>query len=91
MAIIVQLRPEIASELRSSASGRQSITDVEEVLRELGVDLRPLHPSVTDEVLSTYFVASVSGRAESAHVVQRLRACEGVEAAYVKGATEDPS
>jgi len=51
---------------------------------ELGVTLEPMHPGVADTELAGYFTVDVPDDELAQQVIARLRACEAIEAAYVK-------
>jgi hypothetical protein len=57
--------------------------------RRIGVSLRSLDPSGTDSVLSTYFTGLVAC-GDVDRVLEHLRQCEGVDAAYAKPNAEAP-
>lgn len=66
------------------------VRPVVNLVRELKTDIRPLH-TVEDETLMTYFVISDVDKESSNEIITKLRECQGVEAAYVKPDSDDPS
>jgi hypothetical protein len=81
---------EVVVRLSTVAGSRREIQEeVNRVARECDVALEPLSPSVTDRELAVYTVARVpAGKAEG--IVDRLRRCRGIDAAYIKPAGEPP-
>lgn len=72
----------------SAVSERQPASRVaRDLLRtadELGVSLEPMHPGVADPELAGYFTVDVPDEELAQQVIARLRACEAIEAAYIK-------
>lgn len=57
--------------------------------RELGLDLRPMHPGIDDPVLSTYYTADAGDdRAAAEAAARRLNELDAVEGAYVSPTPE---
>lgn len=91
MKVIVQIRKEVAAELRKAEPQESVVGAVANVLKKLQVDLRPLHPTVEDESLRTIFVVTAANAEVGGEVVNQLRKCRDIEAAYIKRASEEPS
>jgi hypothetical protein len=84
MQITVVLRPDAAADLRGA---QPSLEVSRALLRDagrLGVELRPTHPGVGDELLTPFYHVDVDDPAQAGRVLERLRAAEAVESAYVK-------
>jgi sugar phosphate isomerase/epimerase len=79
--IVVQTTSELAAAARAGREPEQ-LQRILESARELGVDLAPQHPGLDDPELSRYLAGPVEDRAELA--AERLRALDGVDAAYVQ-------
>lgn len=69
--------------------GGGTVEQVRRVIAELGGELRPQHPAVADAELSAWYVGEVPAAVDE-QVLERLRAIDGVDAAYVKPAAEPP-
>jgi hypothetical protein len=87
MLITVHLTPPAAAAMRGKWSTVES--NLRETLDELGVQLEPLHPGVSDPDLAGQFFASVDDASAEA-VCIRLRGHAAVEAAYTKPAGSPP-
>jgi hypothetical protein len=87
--VIVKLAPAMTA---ASSPARRSL---DACLVELGVSLAPLYaplpdqPAPVDQDLASYFIAHIDA-ARLDDVIDRVRRCEGVEAAYVKPRGEPP-
>jgi hypothetical protein len=57
---------------------------------ELGVMLKPVHPSAEDPYLAPYFTVEVPDAATAEKVIEHFKHCKAVEAAYVKPPDEIP-
>jgi hypothetical protein len=88
MRITVQLSPEITQALDKGEPLENAASDIQSVLDGLAVQLKPLHPGVDDEKLASYFTVDVADSARANEVLQRLRPCRGVQAAYMKPPAE---
>ena len=67
---------------------------VEELLRatqELGVAIRPMHPTTQDPELASFFRADEPDRQAAQIVINRLRGVRGVSAAYAKPMGSPPA
>jgi hypothetical protein len=90
MDVIIQVRREIAPNLRGRVAGSPAADEILRAARDLGVTLEPLHPGATDPHLIGYFIVSAADFAAAEHIAERLRRCQAVEAAYVKPPDEMP-
>ena len=88
MFITVQLTPDGASALRTTQPHLAG--GLKQTLRQLRVDLQPLHPGVSDADLATQYYAAVND-AEAGAVCARLLEDPAVMAAYPKPAGSPPS
>ena len=81
---------EISVKVRAGTAGQATLDqDVVAAARELGLDLRPMHPGIDDPELASYFTADGGddrGVAEMA--AARLNELDAVEGAYVSPAAE---
>jgi hypothetical protein len=68
----------------TSESSREQLQRVLEVAQELGVPLEPQHPGVEDPELSRFLAGPVADRAGGERAAERLRALDGVDAAYIQ-------
>lgn len=83
MRVILQIRPEAARDLGARKLGTPEAKEVAEAAGEMGVSLEPMHPGVEDPTLAQFFTVQVTDDAVE-QVIERLRNCEAVEAAYIK-------
>lgn len=84
MQITVVLRPDAAEDLRG---GHPSLEASRALLAEaggLGVELRPTHPDARDALLAPFYHVDVDDPARAGRVLERLRAADAVESAYLK-------
>ncbi|HEX2080049.1 MAG TPA: hypothetical protein VHG08_20185 [Longimicrobium sp.] len=84
MRITLVLRPDVAEELRSPRPAPGAARALLETAGAMGVALRPTHPGATDALLVPFYHAEVPDPTAAGQVLERLRAAEGVEAAYLK-------
>jgi hypothetical protein len=77
MEVIVKLSPKLATAVRHHAA-----TATDAILKQLNLELRPMHPQRATGPLSTYFAVDAPSE-----LVEKLRTelptVDGVEAAYV--------
>jgi hypothetical protein len=83
MEITLQVRPDVARALQRGPPSAES-QELLKAAADLGVSLEPIHPGAEDPLLISYFTVAVSDPASVEEVVNRLRQCRAVEAAYVK-------
>ncbi len=67
-----------------------SVSRIDEMLRDAGTVLRPLHPGSDDPELRRYFTARDVPDAQLSRLLARLRAADIVDAAYTKPSEELP-
>jgi GrpB-like predicted nucleotidyltransferase (UPF0157 family) len=84
MQVTVRLPDAIAQSMRGPGSRTGDSRALEQLTRELGVELRALHPSTNDPTLRSYYTADVPDDERGARIVDRLRTSPLIAAAYVK-------
>ena len=82
--VTVLIRSDTAPSLHQRKAETDAARDVLRTADELGVSLEPMHAGVDDPALAGYFSVEVADPASAQRVIERLGACEAVEAAYVK-------
>jgi hypothetical protein len=82
--VIVKVSPEVGRSLQGHQSPTAGSEEILRTARELGVDLRPIHPGATDPYLAPFFYTEVADRATADRVIARFKQCQGAEAAYWK-------
>ena len=90
MNITLQIQPEVAKALRHRDVTSPAASKLLGAAKELGVAITPIHPDTADAELSTYFTTTAPDRAAAREVIERLRSCDGVSAAYIKPAASLP-
>ena len=91
MKVTVQVKQDASRKSRKTKRSRAAAPkELLRAARELGVDLRPMHPDEDDPELASYFTADVADANEAARVAERLRGLDVTEAAYVKPEEEMP-
>lgn len=83
MYVTVRLAPDVARALHHREQTARS-EEVASATRELGVTLVPIHPGIEDGELMRYFAIEVPSQPVADGVIQRLRRCAAIDAAYVK-------
>jgi hypothetical protein len=83
MRVSIKLNVDAAAELQGIAPESDATRALREKTDEVGVTLEPMHPGVDDDELRTYFYADVNDDRLD-EVLDRLRAEDAIEAAYVK-------
>ncbi len=91
MYVTIHLRPDVARNLQRARPPLPATAELRGVIRELGLELQPLHPDVEDSVLSSQFFVSAPTQEEGAEIAGRLEKLAAVEAAYVKPPDALPS
>ena len=91
MEVIIQMQKAVAAEMRKPKPCASIAGAVTDLVKELDVDLQPLHPTVQDATLQVFFVIIAPDQTTGDKVAKRLRDCTGIEAAYVKPLSEEPS
>jgi hypothetical protein len=90
MRVSVQLKLPEALALQAARPATPALQQVLQILRDIGGQLRPVHPGATDPLLAPYFTVDVASRAIADDLVRRLLACEAVVAAYVEPSIAPP-
>jgi uncharacterized protein with GYD domain len=89
--ITIQLQKDAARALQGvRAAETEEVKQVKKAARELGVELKPMNPGVTDPDMASYFFVEVPDAATAERVISRLSSCSAIEAAYLKPADELP-
>jgi hypothetical protein len=83
MQLNVQLTDAVAQDTRES--GRTGDAQaLERLTRELGIELRALHPGTSDPTLRTHYAADIPDDERGARIVEQLRGSPLIAAAYTK-------
>jgi hypothetical protein len=90
MNVIIKLQMDVALALTEKPSVNGKVSELLATAKEAGVELKPLHPNVKDQVLMTYYYVEVPIDSNAENVAGRFRACKAVEAAYIKPPDELP-
>jgi hypothetical protein len=97
MQVIVQLRGDVAMELRDPPlspnrlpAWKPETTHLFQAAAELGVRLMPVHPGRPHPALAVFFMIEIKDRDAGERIVRRLRPLEAVEAAYIRPDDETP-
>ena len=91
IAITLQVSEETAQALRDatvaqsgSSSHSRSVPSAVKLVRDLGVELEPLHPGTIDSELQRFFIVTMEDGEPVDQVLDSLRECHGIDAAYLK-------
>ena len=84
MRVTLQISPEAARKLHRGEHSTPATREIAEAASGMGVSLEPMHPGVEDAELAQYFTVQVPDTTTAEEVINRLRSCEAVEAAYLK-------
>lgn len=90
MQVMLQLQPDAAWSLRRRLPASPASAEFLNRARELGITLRPLRAPSEHSVLAAGFTVEVPDRATAERVIQELRSCDVVEAAYFVPSDELP-
>ena len=90
LQVIVQVKLEVARQLRQQQPSTDISRMIEQTVKQLGGRLNPVHLDTTDPLLLPFFQVQVSNPQTADQIVAALSQCEGVEAAYLKPADELP-
>lgn len=90
LTVYVQVSSDVARRLHQRGPPTTESQELSEIAGRLGVFLKPLHLDADDPLLSLFFTADVSDRATAEVVIDRLRDCKAVQAAYLKPPDEMP-
>lgn len=84
MRITVHLAPQVARELRLGSAGSAATQEVVSLTKELGIELRPMHPDSMDSGMASTFAVDATDEETAKHLVSRFQDLQATEAAYVK-------
>jgi len=84
MQVTVHLAPQVARELKLGAAESSAAREIVSVAKEMGVELRPMHPGSTDPRMASTYVVEASDDETAKRVAARLRGLPATEAVYVK-------
>ena len=90
MQVILQVQPATAVSLHRGLEASEAAANLLQTAKKLGVVLRSLRASSKDSPLASGFTVEVPDRATADWVIQELRDCDAVEAAYLVPPTELP-
>lgn len=90
MELIVQLEGQAARNLVGGPKASPEVAQLQRVLADLDMTLRPQHPGIHDPELSRYFVGEIRNRDDGSRVIAALSALHVVTAAYAKPPAELP-
>jgi hypothetical protein len=82
--ITVQIRLDVSLAVQGKREPNSASNELMRAIKELGINFAPLHPSSEDPSLARYFRIEVPTEEEAQRVIMRLKAVQGVEAAYIK-------
>ena len=81
---LVQAFHEAVVPQSGSSSQSQLVPRAVKFVRDLGVDLEPLFPGAIDSELQRFFIVTIEGSECVDQVLDSLRECHGIDAAYLK-------
>jgi hypothetical protein len=89
MHVMIQLRPDAATELREARANKRAklSPDTRRLLAAaaaLGVQIEPVHPDQADPLLAPFYRVEVLDQETAEKVFKGFRTFDIVEAAYVK-------
>lgn len=84
MRIIVQVTPQVARAIHRGKPIKEVCPEVSAVAERLSTSIKPLHPGDADETAASYFTLEVPDRATADQIVERLKSCRDVRAAFWK-------
>lgn len=82
MQVMLQVQSDAAQRLRHRLSASVASQELLSRTQQLGVTLRPLRVPAKGSALSSGFTVEVPDRDTAERVIQALKECEAVEAAY---------
>lgn len=92
MQLTVKLAPSVAEALRSGTRAASTplpdIAELQQTIRELGIELRPMYPEIDDPELSTWFTVQAPRERPITEVRNRLLSAPGVEGAFEPASPE---
>jgi hypothetical protein len=84
MQVIVHLVPDVAQEINEGNVQSATARELIGALKDLGVELRPVHPGSLDPALAATFFVEAKDLEDAQKLAARLQALGGTTAAYVK-------
>lgn len=90
MQVMLHLQADTARMLRCRSSAAAATSELLSRAQKLGVTLRPMRSPSADSVLASDFTVEVPDRATAERIIDELRGCEAVEAAYFVPSDELP-
>jgi hypothetical protein len=88
--IVTKLTSEATIALRSDVSSI-GLEPLQQLMLNSGVQLKPMHPSVSEGELAKFFVANVPDSTQATILLENLRKLSSVEGAYVTPTVDLPS
>jgi (p)ppGpp synthase/HD superfamily hydrolase len=82
MQITIHLTPAVAAELQHGRADSPAASELMQILSELEVQLKPVHPGSSDTPMASIFTAQAKDMEHVKRVVSRLRDLNAIEAAY---------
>ncbi len=90
MQLTLQLSPQAALALQGKRFADADVQSLLRLVQQAGFALSPLHPGSFDPALQSYYIVEAPDTALNRDAIERIRACAGVEAAYVKPPDQPP-
>jgi len=88
--VIVVLTTEVARDFGTSGGWHGIGKEIEDILKDFGLAIQPLHPGSRDPTLARYFVIDRIDASVAHRLATRLRSSHAVESVYVKVPGETP-
>jgi hypothetical protein len=89
IVVTVQVSPDVALALHQQTPSDKS-EELLELLKDLDVTLKPMHPGARDPLLTPFFTVEVPDQATAERVIAGLGESEAVEGVYIKPAEALP-
>jgi hypothetical protein len=90
MQFTLQLTPQVALALQRKRFADADVQTLLHLVQQAGFALSPMHPGSFDPALQSYYIVDAPDTAQNRDAIERIRACAGVEAAYVKPPDAQP-
>ena len=90
MQVMLQIQPAAAMTLRQGLGSSAAAAELLQKAKKLGIVLRSFRVPSMSSALASGFTVEVPDRATADRVIQELRDCDAVEAAYLVPPTELP-
>jgi hypothetical protein len=87
--VVIMLSNEAAKAVHENRQGAD-LSSIQELIRNAGGSLLPVHPGTEDPELARYFFVKAKDRRHAEQLADALQSVRGVEAAYVKPPGETP-